>query len=296
MKKYFLTEIVTKDEVIHQGVYYAPKQKSDTAILWIHGLSSTFHNHLPTADAFADVCETFHFGFASFNNRGFGLINGPQKKDTKELTGYTHIPGGAGQEKFEECIYDIDASITFLINQGYKKVFLVGLSTGATKACFYMGTVADPRVVGVVLSSPISDRLEKSKEEIAKTLPGMKQRIAKGNGDELLMGYSFFPMTPKRYVSLYEKGSKEDVFDYGDDPPEMKVYSHIKQPLCVIFGESDEHADRPISDIQKIFDAKTTSLQYKSMIVPGALHGFDWMEQKLAQIVCDWIDCIVKLC
>lgn len=81
MKKYFLTECITKDDVIHQGIYFEPKKKSNIAVLWMHGLSSSFYSHVPTCDAFAQMCEQYGFGFAAFNNRGAGLISGPQKKD-----------------------------------------------------------------------------------------------------------------------------------------------------------------------------------------------------------------------
>jgi dienelactone hydrolase len=289
MKQYFLTECIGKDDVIHQGVYFEPIEKSDVAILYIHGLSSHFSSHIATCDGFVEMGEKMHIGFASFNNRGFGLISGPQKKDPTALTGFTHIRGGAGQEVFEECVLDIDAGLTFLTKQGYTKIVLVGRSTGANKACFYAGTVDDPRVIGVVLNSAVSDRLEKTKEDIAATLPVMKKRIAEGKGDELLTGYSFFPMTAKRYVSLYEQGSKEDVFDYGDEAPKMKTYSKITKPLFVVFGGSDEHADRPVADIVRVFDEKTTSQKYKSIIVPNALHGFEGKEQDLANLIGEWI-------
>lgn len=296
MKKYFLTECITKDDVIHQGIYFEPKQKSDTAILYIHGLSSHFSSHIKTCDGFVEAGEKSHIGFASFNNRGFGLISGPQKKDNTTPTGFTHILGGAGQEIFEDCVLDIDAGVTFLTKQGYKKIVLVGRSTGANKACYYAGTVKDARVVGIVLNSAISDRLEKSEKEIAHELPYMKKLIIQGKSDTLLTGYSFFPMTPKRYVSLYEKGSAEDVFDYGDTNPKMTTYSKIKIPLYVIFGERDEHADRPVGDIKKVFDDHAKSSQYTSCIVPRALHGFEGLEDELAQLIIGWIDCRLKLC
>jgi len=292
MKQYYIAECITKDDVMHQGLYFEPKTKSDTAILYIHGLSSVFHGHMATCDAFVESCEKNGYGFASFNNRGFCLISGPQKKDPHALTGYTHIAGGAGQEIFEDSVLDIDAGITFLMNQGYKRVVLVGRSTGANKACFYAGTIDDSRVIGVVLNSAISDRLSKSKEEIAKDLPVMKQKIADGKGDELMVGYNFFPMTAKRYVSLYDARSNEDVFDYGDEKPEMKIYAQIKKPLFVLMGGSDEHADRSVADIVKVFDEKTTSPSYKSLIVPDALHGFENHESELAEIVCNWIKTI----
>jgi len=289
MEKYCLTEIVTKDDVVFPGLYYEPKIKSETAILWVHGLSSTSFSHIPTVDAFADAGDIYHFGFASFNNRGAGFLGGPHKKDAADPKGYTYISGGAGMEHFEDCVFDIDAGITFLTSRGYTKIVLVGRSTGANKACFYAGSVEDPRVAGVVLISPISDRLEKTPEEIRMTLPKMKKMIAEGKGDILLMGYSFFPMTPSRYVSLYKKGSKEDVFDYGDRPPKFAVFSKIQKPLYVILAEKDEHADRPVVEIKKAFDIYTNSPYYSSILVPSALHGFDKMEQRLSRLIGDWI-------
>jgi len=298
MKKYFLTECITKDDVIHQGIYFEPKKKSNIAVLWVHGLSSSFYSHVPTCDAFAEMCEKRGYGYASFNNRGAGLISGPQKIDATALTGYTHVPGGAGQEKFEECVLDIDAGITFLIDQGYKKIILVGRSTGANKSCFYTGSVDDSRVVGVVLMSPISDRLElvKSRPDTIAITTYMKEQIAAGKGNIPMFGFHFFPLTPKRYLSLVEKGSKEDVFDYGDEEPKLTVFSNITKPLFVILGEKDEHVDRAVADIKKIFDAHTKSKKYTSSIVPGALHGFDGMEKELACLVGEWIDCTFKLC
>ena len=290
MKKYFLTEIETKDKLIHQGIYFEPKKKSDSAILWIHGLSSTYASHIPTCDAFADICEKYHFGFAAFNNRGAKFIDGIQKRDSSDPKGYIHVPGGAGNEKFEECINDIDAGMTFLIHQGYKKVFLIGRSTGANKTCFYAGTVDDPRIAGVVLMSPISDRLEivKSRSDTKTIISYMKDQISAGKGDIPMFGFHFFPLTPKRYLSLIEKGSKEDVFDYGDEKPKLIVFSNITKPLYVILGEKDEHADRPVVDIKKVFDEHAKSKNYTSIIVPNALHGFDGMEQKLAKLVGEW--------
>jgi len=298
MNKYFLAEIETKDKLIHQGIYFEPSKKSESAILWIHGLSSTYASHIPTCDAFAEICEKYHFGFAAFNNRGAKFIDGIQKRDPTDPKGYIHVPGGAGNEKFEECIYDIDAGITFLINQGYKNIFLVGRSTGANKTCFYAGSVDDPRIAGIVLMSPISDRLEmiKSRPDTNAIISYMKDQISSGKGDIPLFGFHFFPLTPNRYLSLVEKGSKEDVFDYGDEKPKLTVFSNIKKPLFLLFGGKDEHADRAVAKIKKVFDVYAKSTNYTSTIVPGALHGFDGKEAQLARLIGKWIDCLPKLC
>jgi len=117
----------------------------------------------------------------------------------------------------------------------------------------------------------------------------MHRFIKEGKGDELLLGYHFFPITPKRYISLFEPGSAEDTFDYGDEKPKMTSFSKIKLPLLVILAGADEGADRPVGDIKKVFDAHITSKHYKSVIIPGALHKFHENEKDVADIINNWM-------
>ncbi len=291
MKQYFLTEIITKDQVVHQGVYHHPAKKSDIAILWIHGLASTFYGNIPLLDAFTAACDEHGYGFASFNNRGHDVVTGPKKLDETSAKGYIRISGGAGKEHFEDCAQDIEAGISFLASQGYKKIILAGHSTGANKACYYAGATNDDRVAGVVLAGPMSDRLGTSIPKISYLL--MKLCITFGFGDTLLKPKgSVFSLTPKRFLSLFQKGSTEDLFDYGDKRPRLKEFQRIRKPVMVIIGERDEYADRPVGDILKVFDSRHRATIYKSIIVQGANHRFEGAEKKFVEEVARWIQSI----
>lgn len=291
MKPFYVADITTKDGLMHQGIFSAPEKHGKRAILWVHGLSAAFYNDIHLYEAVVDACGKEGWGFALFNNRGHDLIAGIRKYDGTPPNGYSYLQSGAGQETFEDCILDINAGIDFLVNKGFTEVILVGHSTGANKACYYAGIQKNPHVTGVVLLGPMSDRLETSvsSEKHAKDLEFMKNLIKEGKGDTLLFGYHFFPITPKRYISLFEPGSDEDTFDYGDKKPNMTSFSHIKLPLLVIFAGNDESADRPIVDIQKVFDAHSTSTKYKSIIIPGALHKFHKKEKDVANVITNWI-------
>ena len=116
----------------------------------------------------------------------------------------------------------------------------------------------------------------------------MKELIAEGKGDELFIGYLFFPMTPKRFISLLEPRSSEDVFDYGEPEPNLKYFSRITLPLLVHLAGKDEGADRPIEEIRKIFDAHAKSLKYKSVVIPGALHRFNGHEKEAVAAIIGW--------
>jgi alpha-beta hydrolase superfamily lysophospholipase len=294
MKPFYISEIKTKDGLLHQGIYFAPKQLRKRAVLWVHGLSAAFYNDINLYEAVTNACEKEGWGFALFNNRGHDLIAGIRKYDGTPPNGYSYYPGGAGNEIFEECIFDIDAGVDFLVEKGFTEVVIVGHSTGANKACYYAATEKNSHVVGVVLLGPMSDRLETSisQEKHKQDLELMYQLIKDGKGDELLLGYHFFPITPKRYISLFEPGSTEDVFDYGDQKPTMTSFSAIKLPLLVVLAENDEAADRPMREIKKVFDSHATSEQYKSVIIPDALHKFHDKENNVATAIVDWVKTI----
>ncbi|MDP1722011.1 MAG: alpha/beta fold hydrolase [Candidatus Gottesmanbacteria bacterium] len=303
MKQFYLAEIVTKDKLVHQGIYYSPSRKAPAfakamagktagkAILWIHGLTSTFYNNVKLFELIADACEKEGIGFAAFNNRGHDIVTGIKKIDPREPNEYTRVNGGAGYERFEDCVYDIDAGISFLVKQGYSEIILVGHSTGANKVCYYAGTKRDKRVAGVLLLSPVSDRLEPSldKEVIEKQLEEMKKKVIDGQGDVLMSSIHVFPVTSNRFISIFEPHSTEDVFDYGDASPKLACFSAIKQPLLVIIGSNDEYLDRPVKNVLDVFARHARSLRYKSVIIRDALHSYSGKEKAVVHTIFRWV-------
>jgi pimeloyl-ACP methyl ester carboxylesterase len=291
MKQYYFTEITTKDNLVEQGIYFESPHKSDTAILYIHGLTDSFCYHQELFEMITNQTEKIGYGFAAFNNRGHNCITSIHQIDTKSEKGYRYVNGGAGYENFTDCVYDIDAGISFLVSRGYKKVILMGHSTGANKACYYTGTRNDKRIAGVILSSPISDRLieEKTNLKLTAIIRQMKKMIIEGKDNFLVNNLTFFPITPVRYLSLFERGSVEDVFDYGEKIPRMKYYSRIIVPLLVILSGKDEHSDRPITEIKNVFDTYSKSKNYKSIIIPDATHGYNGKEDEYVKVITDWI-------
>ncbi len=289
MAEFLLRDITASDGLVHQGIYTKPQKPGKKALLWVHGLTGRFYGNVTMMETFAQECAKRGFGFASFNNRGHDVLSGARRKDAKSERGYTYATIGSGVEKFEESVLDIRAGIDFLASEGFKEIFVVGNSTGANKACYYAMTQRDSYLGGVVLLSPTSDRLSpKSHPRWWKRLH-FQLLIALGKGDEIVVGHDFFPGTPRRFLSLITAKSDEDIFDYGDENNRLSRFSSIHTPICIAFGENDEHRDRPVADIKKIFDAHTNAKRYKSFIVRSASHGFDGKEDVLATTVINWI-------
>lgn len=287
--KYELVDIVTKDQLVHQGMVHIPVGCGKTAVIWVHGLTGTFYSNTKTMSLFAQMCAERGVAFGAFHTRGHDYVASAHKLDATSEKGFVYETVGAGVENFTDCVKDIEAMVAFFSGRGFNKVVLVGNSTGANKVCYYAGTVNNPRVAGVVLSGPMSDRYSASDEQTnQKHQAIMEQKIREGKGDELLSGFDFFPLTPKRWMSLLAVGSPEDVFNYHDEEGALATFSKITIPLLVMFGGSDEHADRPVVEIQKAFDAHAKSSMYKSVVVDGADHGFTGKEHTFVDVIVSW--------
>jgi pimeloyl-ACP methyl ester carboxylesterase len=285
-----LAECVTADGLLHQGFVYDPPKRGGTALLFIHGLTGTFYNGIRLHRAFMDACAAAGYGYASFNTRGHDPIAGIRKIDAADPKGYVHVNGGAGYESFPDSVTDLDAGIAFLIGRGYKRVVLVGHSTGANKACYFASVRgSDSRVAGIVLLSPISDRLSGGGMPwLVRLWLSVLVRI--GWGERLMLTKRvFFPLTPARALSLLTPKSDEDVFDYGDPDPKLVRFSACRYPRTVILGQTDGLADRPVAEIRATFDRYATAPQYESALIPGADHQFTGREADVARQVLRFV-------
>lgn len=285
-----LIEIITKDKLVHQGILRRPEKPTKKAILWVHGLTGRFYGDPLLMNVFGGLCDKHGVAFASINNRGHDIITNLKKIDTAAPGGFTRVTGGSGVEVFEESVMDIDAGISYLVGLGYEEVYLAGHSTGANKVCYYAAIKSDRRVAGVILSGPISDRLAQQKDKVhyEKNLLAAKVLVLAGRGDRIQQSASFFPITPRRALSLLTPNSPEDVFTYGDTDKPLRMFARITKPLLVIFGGADESADRPVESIKAVFDKATRSKHYVSRIIAGATHGYTGKERDFATVVVQW--------
>lgn len=290
MKPFIISEIQTSDGIIHQGMYFCPKKPGKRAMLWIHGLTSNFYSSIKRIDEIVSLCDSFGIGLASFNNRGHDMLASAHRLDKKSKSGYSYITIGSGIEQFEDSIYDVEAGIEFLVTNGFTEVFLIGSSTGANKACYYSAMQKNDYVKGVILLSPLSDRLAARVSNLKRLFLLTCKFL--GLGKLLLSSGAYFPGTVNRFLSLLTPKSSEDVFDYGDAEPRMKRFSRITQPLLVLFGGLDSLADRDITQIKAIFDAHQRSSDYTSIIIPETDHGFDGKEKDLAKRIVKWINAV----
>lgn len=291
MTRFELTEITTRDNLIHQGIVSVPEKAGTKAVLWVHGLTGKFYGNTALINTLADTFTKHGIAFASFNNRGHDIMTGISTVDPNEPSGKGHLTGGASYERFEDSVHDIDAGVRFLRERGYAHVFLAGHSSGANKVCYYAGTIPDANIAGVILAGPLSDRYSPNvdRAEYENNITTLTMLRGDGKGDSLLTKVNWFPLTADRAWSLIAPNTPEDVFNYGDTEHVLTTFSNITKPTLVIFSGSDEYADRPVRDIQSVFDQKTKAKHYQSVVIPATTHSMEGKEREFANALQSWI-------
>lgn len=283
-----IVEFITPDKVILTGLWLGEKQ-SDTAYIVIHGLGGNVFSMRELAQHLV----TKNSSVLLFNNRGHDLISRIKRVDKRNKKGTTSFPGGAAHEEFIESVDDIAGAVQFAQSQGAKKIILVGHSTGCQKAVYFAARKNNQsRINGIVLLSPLSDFAgiieSVGLENYENLLKIAKALVDSGNPHTLLPGSIWREaIDAQRFLSLYTPTSTEEIFSYVT-PEKKSVYSKIKIPHLVIFGEVDEYRDRPVKQILKWFDTHQNSNHYQSKIIENGTHGFDGQEKEVVNIIINW--------
>lgn len=286
-----LHQIITKDGIPLEGLLFQPNRKGKTAAVWFGGLTSRFSKNPERTNVLADIFIKNGISFATFDHRGLGVINSFKTGKGKNKK---YILGGTTFEKFEHSVLDIEAILIFLRKRGYKKIFLLGHSTGANKTAYYIWKRGGYGVTGAVLLGPLSD-IPGIKAELGRkyftVLKTAGKMVKKSRGKELLpfklVNGAFW--SAERFWSIAREGSKEDAFPYYD--PKRKFYwaKKVRLPVYVVIGEKDEHTDRPVKEILEAFKKQIPQKWFYGTIIKDADHGFAGRENVLARKLTSWI-------
>jgi O-antigen ligase/dienelactone hydrolase len=111
---------------------FRPAQRGDAAIVWLHGGSSRFS---PRWHSYAQFFAATGYEFVALN--------------------YRPVDGG-GEERHVGAAEDLRDLVRSLRKEGYRRVYLIGVSTGTQIVQTYLGRDFDP-VDGIVEYSPVNN-------------------------------------------------------------------------------------------------------------------------------------------
>lgn len=277
-----LVRVRTRDGVFLDGVIVEPPRRRRAALVWVHGLGSSFSSGQPLTRALSERLASAGVAYVKLDTRGHDVV----ARAGKGLA-------GAAFERFGHCLADIRAMIALVRRAGYRKVILAGHSTGANKVLHYAARVRDRRVAGLILLGPISDIAGEAKRLGA---PELRRRVAAAEriarrDPEALVPRAFGFWSARRYLSLYRPGEAEDVFPYYRPGARWAALRRVRLPIAAIVGSRDEYLDRRPNELMEAFARNAIGARsFTPIVVPGANHGFQGREDELARAIVAWTE------
>ncbi len=263
-----------RDGVWLDGIVAEPRGRRRRAVLWIHGLGSSFASGQPLTRELSARLTAAGIAYFKFNTRGHDVVSRAGGR-----------LAGAALEPFTRCVEDIRAVIGLAARRGYHEIVLAGHSTGANKSLHYVARTRDRRVRLLMLLGPIADIAGEWKQTGAAELSrrvARAERIAARDPDALVPR-EWGLWSARRYLSLYRPGGVEDVFPYYRPRARWTALGRVRAPLAVVLGERDEYLDRPVRDVVRAFEQHATGTRaFTSAVIPRAGHGFQGREAALA--------------
>lgn len=261
--------------------FFAPKSRQ--AVIFIHGLGGTmFWPNLVYKLANRKT------SVLTFNNRGHDKISSARRLDKNGKTG--KILAGSAHEIFTDCVDDIAGAVDFCRRQGFRKIVLVGHSTGCQKSIYYLAkTKRKKQITKVVLLCPVSDYAD----AIKFNRPAVKraEKVARGL---IRVGKKHQLLPPRvwpnlhdaqRFLSLFTPESKEEIFCYATPSRRPITLQKVKVPMLLVFAEKDEYLDRPLTEIVMWFEEKLAGKNASIKIIKGANHHFSEHESEVINII-----------
>ncbi|MBI5804794.1 DUF1749 domain-containing protein [candidate division TA06 bacterium] len=275
----------TRDHIELQGMLFFPEKKSQVVVLHVHGLSGNYYENR-FIDKMACGYTSQNVAFMTFNNRGHDYISDLIKRNDNKIK---FINGGGAYEIFEECIYDIDASISLLIRNGFKHIYLQGHSTGANKAVYYQSMRNEKKIKGLILLSPCDDigiKISKYKNNYNRLIKAAKNIFTIDPAKFVVFKGTNLLTSAKTILSFYNIGSKNDVFHYRDADRELKELIAIKVPILVVLGEKDDYLLQGADNVKRSLAKSNVN---DVSIVKNASHGFVNKENQLVKVIIKWL-------
>lgn len=261
----------TSDNERLHGALFTPGEKSDLALILVHGVAMNFY--LPPLFNFGQ--ELSSRGYHSFviNTRGHDWIS---------RAGNLNKFGGSAYEMLEDCVADLDGAINFLKHRHYRRFVLIGHSLGAIKSIIYQGTQQRKDIISIVsCSAPrqfYSERVER--QPVFRELIAQAERMTEeGNGEALMsvnVGATPGLFTARTHLNKYDKD------DRNDCRPHAK---NVGCPLLAIAGG----AEAPFFHDYAQEIAAAAGGQSKYQRVEGANHFYNRHTAEMVEVIAQWL-------
>lgn len=265
---------------------------SEKVVIATHGMGSGCNKK--REDCIAKKLTDNGIDMLTYNNRGYGLINTVRFTDGKRLQGTVF-------EDVEEGYYDILGAVKFMLNKGYKKIYLEGHSLGSTKTVYTYNKLIENnqadilnKINAVILLSlvdvtEVMNYLIKEADEDIIKIAIEKEQLGDLNG-VIATKSSFMPLTSaKTFLRYYRDNQNIDFAKYTTQGFSFEKINNIKVPIFMRWGNVNElisiHADELVNLLNEKMSNPNKNLGY----IDGATHNYSGKEQLLADQIFEFI-------
>lgn len=261
-----LVRLKTADGVKLTGVLrQAHSSKHQVGIVMVHGYSGNFYS------------SVMEFLPEALTNRGFCTL-------AINMRDHDRVPK---KNLFEENRFDIAAAVDEMDRRGFRPIFLYGHSMGSNRVLYYQAETKDPRITGAIITGPPGNLYEWNVrifgQKTAAGVLGRAQKLkAEGKGDEWMLinlgplGKTLY--TANHLVSLRGPQTVSDPF---------KNIGRFSMPVLIVHGLADRLADHKVAD--RLSRHAGSGTKVKVVKIADAGHGFRGHQQKLVNIIYDWL-------
>ena len=271
----------TKDGLLMNGLLFRSRKRSKGVVISVFGMVSDFFSS-PRDYALIGALKGSGIDVFLAGNRGMGSVFPFDKKGKTVFI-------GTAFEKFTDCIFDIGAAVSVARKMGYKRIILMGHSTGCQKSVYYLYRTKGKGISGLILLGPAGD-YDVLRRDLGRKLPRAvrvaKRMIKDGKTDARTPSWISY-YAPQRFLSYAIPANPEArIFNYDSNLREFKT---VRCPLLAVFGGKEQWATKPIKEHLKILESATKAKSFDTSIIKGADHSFTDKERELAKVVSSWI-------
>jgi len=282
---YPIVETTTKDDLPLNGLLLRSKKK-DAILINIHGTAGNFYDEEFTRPI-SELLLNQGISVLWTNNRG-SLV----------LQAWPLV--GSSQERFEDCILDIDAWISYALSLGYKEIILQGHSIGTEKIVYYMNKGRFRKKVKAIILLSFADSYGTQMEYVKSKRNGnalMREAISlvkAGKGRQMLTSdwlarAGLLQQGADAYMNLFTEGSELSKALPLRNGKGLPMFWTISVPILAVIGDNEEK-EYTIIPIRKAIDLlKKENANVECHQIKGCDHVYTGKEKVLAGIISSFL-------
>ena len=285
---YPIVKIKTPDNITLFGLLAESKNR-DIILINIHGTGSGFDVEEFEGE-FTERLPEIGISTLFTNNRGNYTLESWQET-------------GCAQEKFEDCVIDINTWIEFVINKGYKNVILQGHSLGTEKAVYYMkkGKYRD-LIKGVILlgfADSFGCQKKFLESQSIDPMENAKELVKNNRGHEFINSIwlchaGVLQKTANSYINCFSEGSELSKALPLRQGKDLLYFQNIKVPILGVISDTDNWNDMLGIDTINLLKKENKNAEVNT--ISNTDHSFSGKQKELVDIVENFIKSKVNTC